>query len=156
MNWNQLLEPHWIVVIALTVSFLANLLLLGFFIGRSDRQAMRLVQVNQAAHAELLREIERLITSSDRAVGDRLEEIRRALGRMELREAPPPAAQPSPHPERPSYAGLDKKRHVFALARRGLDSTGIARRLNMYKGEADLVLGLRQFVSASSRSQEEA
>jgi hypothetical protein len=65
--------------------------------------------------------------------------------------APRAVAEPVPHAPHGAPAGLpDRQREmyatVYALADAGHDVTAIARRLNMTKGEIQLILGLRQAI----------
>jgi hypothetical protein len=43
--------------------------------------------------------------------------------------------------------GLDKKHQVCSLARQGLATEEISRKLNLYRGETELVLGLRKYAA---------
>lgn len=147
------MELHWTVLGAVAVSFLVNLLLLGLILGRGDRQSLRLVgQLRQ----ETGRRIEDLVhcqQEMERRHRQQMEELRRALGRIELRQSHAfPLGERNGSDSRMQRKGIDKKHHVYRLASKGLDPLRIAQRLNMYEGEAELVLGLQQFMSSQRRS----
>jgi hypothetical protein len=68
--------------------------------------------------------------------------VRRGLNGVEervLELAVPSADAPLP---------LERRHQVLTLARRGISTDEIANRLNMPKGEAELILNLRRFVDA--------
>ena len=81
-----------------------------------------------------------------------MEELRRTLGRIELGQSKAfPTLDFSADEGGRRRKGIDKKHHVCTLARKGLDPARIAQRLKIYQGEAELVLGLEQFMSSQPR-----
>ncbi len=143
------LQPAWIIAIAVAASLLINLALLGAVLGRRDRQLDSMVKGVRKESRQGIAELRRRIEDCEGANLARLEELRRAVSRLELRDLNgPPRPKPAPAVRR---AGIDKKHHVFRLASRGMDSDRIARRLNMYRGETELVLGLQQFMASRGK-----
>lgn len=72
-------------------------------------------------------------------------EIRKAIARLEFR-----GGGASERIKRPSMVGLDKKHQVCSLARQGLAAEEISRKLNLYPGETELVLGLTKFTEKNN------
>ncbi|MEE8587657.1 MAG: hypothetical protein V3T83_22705, partial [Acidobacteriota bacterium] len=130
-------------------AFLVNLLLLGLILGRGDRQVVRLVGQVRNETGWRIANLERSQQEAETLHRRQMKELRRAVGRIELRQS---NAFPTPDfcagEGRPPRKGIDKKHHVRTLARKGLDPARIAQRLNMYQGETELVLGLQQFMSS--------
>jgi hypothetical protein len=75
-------------------------------------------------------------------------EVRRLVGRMELRRI-------SGNFSKTTRAfDLDKKHHVVSLAQRGLDAADISKKLKIYQGETELVLGLKDYAANRESSHE--
>ncbi len=143
------IAPHWMVMGAVTASFVVNLLLLGLILGRGDRQVVRLVAQVRQETAHRIEEVEHCQQEMNASHRRQMEELRRALGRIELRQSKAfPTLDGNAVDKPQGRKGIDKKHHVCKLARKGLDPARIAQRLNMYQGEAELVLGLQQFMSS--------
>ena len=79
------LSVSQVLLVAVGVSFLLNLVLLGVFLGRNDRQTLRLMtkarQDREALYRDLAKEVMRLKQAQ---LGE-YNEIRRTLARMEIR-----------------------------------------------------------------------
>ncbi|HLV00014.1 MAG TPA: hypothetical protein VKZ59_02020 [Acidobacteriota bacterium] len=98
---------------------------------------------------------------------DDLDRRSRVLSRLEseLRElktsqttAPMKAdsSLPQSTTELPPGSSLEKKHRVISLAQRGLDPEDIARQLNIYRGEAELVLSLSRYFKQGSQETQDA
>ena len=151
------IAPHWIVIGVVAACLLVNLLLLRLSLGGGDRQVVQLVgQVRQETGCRL-QDLERGQQEMGTRHRRQMEELRRALGRIELRQSNAlPTLDLSADESRPARKGIDKKHHVCTLARKGFDPARIAQRLNIYQGEAELVLGLEQFMSSQPRRPAQA
>jgi hypothetical protein len=74
-------------------------------------------------------------------------EFQGALGRTQSVDSPTETAAANE-----AFSALDKKHQVFSLARQGFSTSDISRRLNLYEGETELVLGLRKLFTEAEKN----
>ena len=146
------IAPHWVMLAAVAASFLVNLALLGLILGRSDRRSLGLVKQVRRENQLGIEQLQSRLEKNETRHRQQMEELRRTLGRIELRQSHrlPNSGGSQVLPKQPRRSAIDRKHHVTTLARKGLDPGRIAQRLNMYRGEAELVLGLQQFMAAQA------
>ncbi len=92
--------------------------------------------------------LNRQIQLLESAQKNSMSEMRRVLGRMELR------GLSSALSRQPAGFSLDKKHHVLTLAQKGMRTEEIADRLKMYQGETELVLGLKEYAASRGNGHE--
>jgi hypothetical protein len=111
---------------------------LWFVALRRDRKLFQLVEEARLHQTKLAEELLHRVQHWEETQNEELARMRKLFSSRELR-APAPAADATPKP-----SGLDKKHYVVSLAQRGLGPMDISRRLKIYRGETELVLGLNK------------
>jgi hypothetical protein len=133
------LESMWLVLAGIG-SFLLNCLTFCLVSFHQKKKADLLLKESQSALRNRIRLLEEEQESSRREQSDRWSEIRKTIARLEFR-----SGGSSEQFQRSSVVGLDKKHQVCSLARQGLATEEISKKLNLYRGETELVLGLRDY-----------
>jgi len=133
------LESMWLVLVGIG-SFLLNSLTFLLVTFHQKKKADLLLKESQSALRNRIRLLEEEQESSRREQSDRWAEIRKTIARLEFR-----SGRSSEQFQRSSVVGLDKKHQVCSLARQGLATEEISKKLNLYRGETELVLGLRNY-----------
>ena len=133
------LESMWLVVAGIG-SFLVNSVTFLLVTLHQKKKADLLLKESQSALRSRIRLLEEEQRSSRQEQCDRWAEIRKTIARLEFR-----SGGSSEQFQRSSLVGLDKKHQVCSLARQGLAAEEISRKLNLYRGETELVLGLRDY-----------
>ncbi|HSR67157.1 MAG TPA: hypothetical protein VLU25_04390 [Acidobacteriota bacterium] len=160
MQYLQQLDPLTIGLAAIGLSLLVNLLALGALLGRGDRKTLDLiakVRRNQRRDSRRLQESQLQIgqrlqeeIQDLRVHVKKLEKRQDSLAASRLKETSGPVQGGSRRSSSRRYNSIDKKHHIYTLARRGVPAQDISRRLNVYQGETDLVLGLKQFLGTQA------
>lgn len=168
----QQLDPVTIGAAAVAVSFLVNLMALGIVLGRGENKTLKVVdalnrrqkrdtgrlrQEQAAAHKELRAQLgdlkadmKKLQRRQDSLAALQLSQGALGQPRAVAFQESPPEDKDQTKAARSSwtrrYSPIDKKHHIYSLARRGVPSKDISRRLKVSRGETELVLGLKQFI----------
>jgi hypothetical protein len=132
-------QSFWLVLVGLG-SFLLNSLAFVLLTFHQKKKADLLLKESQTALRSRIRLLEEEQESARQEQRDRWSEIRKTIARLEFR-----GGGPSEQFQRSSTVGLDKKHQVCSLARQGLATEEISKKLNLYRGETELVLGLRNY-----------
>lgn len=136
------MQSLWIAVGSIGLALLVQLVFLGVCLGRSDRQTLEILKKARGDWSQTLQALHARISTLEESHASALAELQRELARVRLREASPESRA------KPGGFNLDKKHHVVSLAQKGLDSEDISRRLRIYQGETELVLGLKQYLNS--------
>ncbi|MFQ5738021.1 MAG: hypothetical protein ACE5JX_03335 [Acidobacteriota bacterium] len=143
MNPVAFVDPKWLVLgLIITVALLAEFGLVWIIVRRDregDAQLLRQLFHSSEEHFDSgNRRLRQIVEHCAESV----DELRRTVGRVGLR------GLSRWESERIETSPLDRKHHVVSLAQQGLEPHDIARRLNMPRGETDLVLGLSKNFSS--------
>ena len=133
------IDSWWLVLVG-TLSFLLNSAACILAMIHQKRKADLLLRESQRELRGRIRQLEEEAASFQHEQSDRWSEIRNAIARLEFR-----SRGASERMQRPSMVVLDKKHQVCSLARKGLATEEISKKLNLYNGETELVLGLKNF-----------
>jgi hypothetical protein len=133
------LSLFW-VTLGLLISVLAGGLASYRLISRQRKRTERRLQEVQERTERRLQVLEAELTLARQEQGERLQEMRSQITRLELR-----GTGTYDRFQKTTGVGLDKKHQVFSLARKGLGAEDISKQLNLYRGETELVLSLRRY-----------
>jgi len=130
----------WVAPSIVGALFLVNnlILLLGMF-RRKKRSEILLRQSKDVVRDRLLK-LEADLASMQQGQDEHWAEIRQSIARLEFGGNRTPERF-----KRPETVGLDKKHQICVLARQGLATDEISSKLNLYRGETELVLGLSEY-----------
>jgi len=132
-------DTWWLVLVG-TLSFLLNSVACILAIVHQKRKADLLFRESQQGLRRRIHKLEEDAAHFQREQSDLWSEIRNTIARLEFR-----SHGASERMQRHSMVGLDKKHQVCSLARKGLATEEISKKLNLYMGETELVLGLKNF-----------
>ena len=133
-------ESWWVTLSIVGVLFLINNLALLLGISRRKKRTELLLRKSRDLLGERIRRLEEDLASVRRGQREHWTELRQSVARLEFGGNKAPTRF-----GRAASVGLDKKHQVCFLARQGLATDEISRKLNLYPGETELVLGLRDF-----------
>lgn len=132
----------WVLLLAVLFFALCfQLVLIRRLVRGSSSQLRAALQKLQDESRQTSDDLDEKIQNLHKSQEESWSETRRALGRIELR------ALPSATGEKSRGNGLDKKHHIVSLAQRGVKPGDISKRLKVYPGETELVLGLTEYFS---------
>jgi hypothetical protein len=124
------------LMIHITINILITLLGTALYLAARRKDLLRIGEM-RSEFAEAIRE---LVTWSERAYKDLSREIKQIQDQL---------AEPArPDDVQTSFNNLDKRSHVIALAEKGLDLDEISQKLNVPKGEAELIINLKKYKKA--------
>lgn len=133
----------WWVIAGFVASLVCNSLAFWAAFAHQKKKTELLLDKSQRSLRSRLRELEEIVESSQQDQMERWSEVRKTIARLEFRNGG--SAEKF---QRSAMVGLDKKHQVLALARQGLNADEISRKLNIYRGEIELVLGLGKYAVA--------
>lgn len=128
------------LVLVGVVSFILNAVVCTLSTFHQKKKSNRLLEKSQRELSIRIHQLEEDLASSREEQRDRWAEFRKTIARLEFR-----GSGASEHFQRSTMFGLDKKHQVCSLARQGLAAEEISKKLNLYRGETELVLGLRKY-----------
>lgn len=135
MNFPTAAQLPWITAVTLVILVLeTGLLLILMAVPRKERKS-RAVADNPGDLKAQLEKLQQHVSHLEMAQNRFHQDLTQSLEKLKPRES---------ESSRRSFSasGLDKKHYVLSLAEKGLGTEDISRRLNIYPGEAELVLGL--------------
>ena len=133
-------DQWWVTPSIIGALFFANNLVFLLVTLRRKRKAEFTLRQSKDVLRDRLRRVELDLESVQQEQNERWAEIRQSIARVEFRGNRTPERF-----KRPSTVGLDKKHQICFLARQGLATDEISRKLNLYPGETELVLGLNEY-----------
>lgn len=139
-------DSWWVTPSVVGSLFLVNNLVFLFATFRQKRQTRISLGQSKKVFRDHLRRLESDLASMQQGQNERWAEIRQSMARLEFRGHQAPERF-----KRPSTLGLDKKHQICFLARQGLATDEISKKLNLYRGETELVLGLRAYGTRSEK-----
>jgi hypothetical protein len=128
--------------------FLLQTLFGWFLLRRGEMRLLAAVERYGALYRAMQGDIQQRFSSLALEHKDSMTELRRLMGRMELRRLSGSFGKTT------RAFDLDKKHHVVTLAQRGLNTADISKKLKIYQGETELVLGLKDYVTNRETSHE--
>ncbi len=132
-------ELWWLLPLS-GLSFLLNSVVLILAVCHQRKRGDRLLEKARKEVNQHIRLLEEELEDCRREQGECWAEVRKTIARLEFR-----GGGATERFQRSSMVGLDKKHQICSLARQGLTTEEITRKLNLYRGETELVLGLRKY-----------
>jgi len=111
------------------------------------RKTARALRETQRELQSRLDRLEKELVSAQNEQRERWSEVRKTIARLEFK-----SGGVSEHTQRSTTFGLDKRHQVCALARQGLAAEEISKKLKLYRGETELLLGLRKYGSGTEKN----
>jgi hypothetical protein len=132
----------------LALVFLLQALIGWILLRRSERRLHSAIERYGALYRAMQGDFQQRFSDLALEQKESMADVKRLVGRMELRRLSGNFAKTT----RPF--DLDKKHHVVTLAQRGLNTADISKKLKIYQGETELVLGLKDYVANRETSHE--
>lgn len=124
------------LMIHIAINMILIVLGTALYLAARRKDLMRIAEMRNE-FAEAIRE---LVTWSEHAYKDLSREVKRLQDQL--------AERARPDDVQTSFNNLDKRSHVISLAEKGLDLDEISQRLNVPKGEAELIINLKKYKKA--------
>jgi hypothetical protein len=151
VNIFETIPLHWLIFGLFGFTILQTLVILRLM-GQLEHKVARLEKIQAENLKENLDSItEKLLgrfQSLEILLTEFFSDMDAKLSRLEMRAFSEAARL------RQNSSPLDRKHQVVTLAQRGLDSKGISQRLRLSRGEAELLLGLKEHYSAESENDD--
>ena len=133
----------WWIISGAVVSLICNSLAFWAAVAHQKKKTELILEESQRALRSRLRQLEEALESSQQDQVERWSEVRKTIARLEFRNG-----GSAEKIQRSATVGLDKKQQVLSLSRQGFGAEEISRKLNLYRGEIELVLGLGKYADA--------
>jgi hypothetical protein len=132
----------WLAILAIGF-LLLNSLVFVLATLHQKRKTNLLLKESLRGLRDRIRSLEEEMSALRSEQSDRWSEVRKTVARLEFR-----GGAGTERIQRPSMVGLDKKHQVCSLARQGFATEEISKKLNLYPGETELVLGLTKLTES--------
>ena len=146
MFYSLELRPEWVLAAGVVGGLLVQIVLFGLLHGYLSRRLFRNVRKGLQECTGAVESLNSRMETLEKSHRDSLAQVKEHTRRLTAKPLPPSAPPDS------RRFGIDKKHQVVSLAKKGLGSADISRRLRIYQGEADLVLGLREYMTGRRTS----
>ena len=141
MDYFTAIDPGWMVIFSLIASCLVQLSFFTVLMRRCNRSTSRILGRLGQDRKQILSDLQERFKELQKSKNESSDQMGRIVGQVALQQPLTPEGSSS------HCFGIDQKRQVFGLAEKGVSPTEISRRLNIYQGETELVLSLREYLS---------